>query len=177
MNIYILAIALYCIALIIISIVVSKYVKTGSDFIMVAGRKFNSGLLLTTLIGGNIGAGQLIGVAWILNVIAGVPKTTGIIIGALVVRVYFAFGGLVSAAYVGILKLAVVLSGFIIAVPFALGHVGGLSGLHTLVAANLGSVAKTNSYVSFFGLGGTIINGSNQAIHIQWSLFQLWRKD
>lgn len=238
MNIYILAIALYCIALIVISVVVSKYVKNGSDF-MVAGRKFNSGLLFATLIGGNIGAGstvgitglayksgisavwwmimsglgslvlaflvgpkvwelstkynlltagdfldkryskkfkgvfsimmsigtlalfagQLMGVAWILNVIAGVPKTTGIVIGAVVVTVYFAFGGLVSAAYVGILKLVVVLSGFIIAVPFALGHVGGLSGLHTMVAANLGNVAKTDSYFSFFGLGATIIIG------------------
>lgn len=238
MNGYIVAIALYCIALILISIVVSKYVKGGNDFI-VAGRKFNSGLLFATLIGGNIGAGstvgitglaytsgisavwwmimsalgsmvlafivgpkiwelsikynlltagdfldrryskkfkgvfstmmaigtlalfagQLMGVAWILNVTAGVPKVTGIIIGAIVVTVYFAFGGIVSAAYVGILKLVVVLTGFIIAVPFALSHVGGLGGLHTLVAANLGSVAKTNSYFSFFGLGATVIIG------------------
>lgn len=238
MNIYILGIALYCIALIIISVVVSKFVKSGSDFI-VGGRRFNSGLIFATLIGGNIGAGstvgitglaytsgisavwwmimsgigslvlaffigpkiwelsmkynlltsgdfldkryskkfkgilssmmaigtlalfagQLMGVAWILNVIAGIPKGTGVIIGAVVVTVYFAFGGLVSAAYVGILKLVVVLSGFIIAVPFALGHVGGLSGLHTMVAANFADVAKTNSYFSFFGLGATIIIG------------------
>ncbi|MCT8978777.1 sodium:solute symporter family protein [Clostridium sp. CX1] len=238
MNIYILGIALYCIALIIISVVVSKFVKSGSDFI-VAGRRFNSGLLFATLIGGNIGAGstvgitglaytsgisavwwmimsgigslvlaffvgpkvwelsvkynlltagdfldkryskkfkgvfstmmaigtlalfagQLMGVAWILNVIADVPKTTGVIIGALVVTIYFAFGGIVSAAYVGILKLVVVLAGFIIAVPFALGHVGGFSGLHTMVSANLADVAKTNSYFSFFGLGATVIIG------------------
>ena len=238
MNLYIVVIALYCIALIVISVVVSKYVKGGNDFI-VAGRKLNSGLLFATLIGGNIGAGstvgitgiaykygisaiwwmtmsglgslalayivgpkvwelstkynlltvgdfldkryskqfkgvfstmmaigtlalfagQLMGVAWILNVIAGIPKTTGVIIGAVVVTIYFAFGGLVSAAYVGILKLAVVLTGFIIAVPFALAHVGGFGGLHTLVATNLGSAAKINSYFSFFGLGATVIIG------------------
>lgn len=238
MNAYILAIVIYCVALIGISFIVSKFVKSGSDFI-VAGRKLNSGLLFTTLIAANIGAGstvgitglayesgissvwwmltsglgsivlaffigpkiwelstkynlltagdfldkrytkrfkgvfsmmmvigtlalfsgQLMGVAWILNVIAGIPKTTGVIIGAIVVTVYFACGGLLSAAYVGLLKLAVMLTGFIISVPFALGKVGGLSGLHTIVAANLGNAAQTNNYFSFFGLGGTIIIG------------------
>jgi len=238
MNIYIVAIVIYCVALIIISYIASKKVKGGEDF-MVAGRKLNSWLLFATLIGGNIGAGstvgitglaykygisavwwmimsglgsvvlayfvgpkiwelstkynlmtcgdfldkrfskkfkgvfssmmligtlalfaaQLMGVSYILNVIAGVPKTTGIIVAAIVVVIYFSLGGLVSSAYVGVLKLIVVLSGFIIAVPFALGNVGGFSGMHTLVAANLGSVAKTNSYFSFFGLGATIIIG------------------
>ena len=104
-------------------------------------------------------AGQLMGVAWILNVTAGVPKVTGVIIGAVVVTIYFSFGGLLSAAYVGLLKLAVMLTGFIISVPFALGKVGGFSGLHSMVAANLGNVAQTNSYFSFFGLGATIIIG------------------
>jgi len=238
MNIYIVAIVIYCAALILISYIASKKVKGGKDF-MVAGRKLNSWLLFATLIGGNIGAGstvgitglaykngisavwwmimsglgsvvlayfvgpkiwelstkynlmtcgdfldkrfskqfkgvfstmmfigtlalfaaQLMGVSYILNVIAGVPKTTGIIVAALVVVIYFSLGGLVSSAYVGVLKLIVVLSGFIIAVPFALGNVGGFSGMHTLIAANLGSVAKTNNYYSFFGLGATIIIG------------------
>ncbi|HWQ40988.1 MAG TPA: sodium:solute symporter family protein [Desulfosporosinus sp.] len=238
MNGYIAVIALYCIALIGISFVVSKFVNGGNDF-MVAGRKLNSRLLFTTLIAANIGAGstvgitglsyefglsavwwlfmsglgsivlaffigpriwilsmkynlltvgdfldkryskrfkgvfsimmvfgtlalfagQLMGVAWILYVTAGVPKIAGVIIGAVVVTIYFAFGGLLSAAYVGLIKLAVMLTGFIIAIPFALGKVGGFSGLHTRVAENLGNVAQTNSYFSFFGLGATIIIG------------------
>ncbi len=238
MNGYIAVIALYCIALIGISFVVSKFVKGANDF-MVAGRKLNSGLLFTTLIAANIGAGstvgitglsyefglsavwwlfmsglgsivlaffigpriwrlsmkynlltagdfldkryskrfkgvfstmmvfgtlalfagQLMGVAWILYVTAGVPKVAGVIIGAVVVTIYFAFGGLLSAAYVGLIKLAVMLTGFIIAIPFALTKVGGFSGLHTRVAENLGNVAQTNSYFSFFGLGATIIIG------------------
>jgi len=238
MNIYIVAIVIYILALIAVSYWASKKVKGGSDF-MVGGRKFNSWLIFATLIGGNIGAGstigicglaykngisavwwmimsglgsvvlayivgpkiwelstkynlmtcgdfldkrfskqfkgvfssmmfigtlalfaaQLMGVSYILNAVAGVPKTTGVIIGAIVVVIYFSLGGLVSSAYVGILKLVVVLSGFIIAVPFALANVGGLSGMHTMVAANLGSVVATDKYFSFFGLGATIIIG------------------
>ena len=238
MNGYVVVIAIYSIALIGISFVVSKSVKGGNDF-MVAGRRFNSGLLFTTLITANLGAGstvgitglsykfglsavwwlfasglgsivlafligpriwelsmkynlltagdflekryskkfkgffstmmtigtlalfsgQLMGVAWILNVIADVPKVAGVIIAALVVTIYFAFGGLLSSAYVGLLELVVMLIGFIISIPFALGNVGGFSGLHTKVAENLGNVALTNSYFSFFGLGATIIIG------------------
>ncbi len=238
MNIYIVAIVIYILALIAVSYWASKKVKGGSDF-MVGGRKFNSWLIFATLIGGNIGAGstigicglaykngisavwwmimsglgsvvlayivgpkiwelstkynlmtcgdfldkrfskqfkgvfssmmfigtlalfaaQLMGVSYILNAVAGVPKTTGVIIGAIVVVIYFSLGGLVSSAYVGILKLVVVLSGFIIAVPFALANVGGFSGMHTMVAANLGSVVATDKYFSFFGLGATIIIG------------------
>lgn len=238
MNGYIVVIAIYSIALVGISFVVSKFVKGGDDF-MVAGRTLNSGLLFTTLIAANIGAGstvgitglaykfglsavwwlfasglgslvlafligpkiwslsmkynlltvgdfldkryskrfkgvfstmmtigtlalfsgQLMGVAWILNVTAGVPKVAGVMIGAVVVTIYFAFGGLLSAAYVGLLKLAVMLIGFVISIPFALGKVGGFSGLHTKVAENLGNVAQTDSYFSFFGLGATIIIG------------------
>ena len=42
-------------------------------------------------------SGQLIGISWILNVVAAIDKTTGIIIGALVVNLYFMAGGNLSA--------------------------------------------------------------------------------
>lgn len=61
MNSYVVVIALYSIALVGISFVVSKSVKGGNDF-MVAGRKLNSGLLFTTLIAANIGAGSTVGI-------------------------------------------------------------------------------------------------------------------
>ena len=44
MNGYVVVITLYCIALVGISYVVSKFVKGGNDF-MVAGRKLDSGAL------------------------------------------------------------------------------------------------------------------------------------
>ena len=140
----------------------TKYnLMTCGDFLDKRYSKYFKGVFSTMMFVGTLAlfAAQLMGVSWILNVTVGIPKTTGIIVGAIVVTVYFAFGGLVSSAYVGVLKLVVVLTGFIIAVPFALSHVGGFSGLETLVAANLNNAASTTKYFSFFGLGATVILG------------------
>lgn len=140
----------------------AKYnLMTAGDFLDKRYSKQFKGVFSTMMFVGTLAllASQLMGVAWILNVTVGIPKTTGIIVGAVVVTIYFAFGGLISSAYVGVLKLVVVLTGFILAVPFALSAVGGFGGLHTMVAANLGNAAKTTSYFSFFGLGASVIIG------------------
>ena len=50
-------------------------------------------------------AGQLIAVSWILNVVAGVPKSIGCILGGLLITVYFAAGGLLTSAYVNVVQL------------------------------------------------------------------------
>ena len=73
--------------------------------------------------------GQLIGIAWILNVVVGIPKYAGCILGAFVVTMYFAAGGLKSSAVVNVVQLTVKLLGFVIALPLVLGLVGGLDGL------------------------------------------------
>lgn len=104
-------------------------------------------------------AGQLMGIAWILSAVAGVSKTAGILIGAVVVIGYFGAGGLLSAAYVNIIQAAVKLVGFVVAVPFVLSFVGGWSGLEARVAANLGDAAGTAAYFSFDGAGTTTIIG------------------
>jgi len=104
-------------------------------------------------------AGQLMGIAWILSAVAGVSKPVGVVIGALVVIMYFSAGGLLAAAYVNIIEASVKLIGFIIAVPFVLNFVGGWSGLETKIAANLGNAAATASYFSFDGAGATVIMG------------------
>lgn len=70
-------------------------------------------------------AGQLIAVSWILNVIAGIPKTLGCIMAGVLITVYFASGGLLTSAYVNVVQLTVKLVGFAIAIPFALSAVGG----------------------------------------------------
>lgn len=98
-------------------------------------------------------AGQLIGIAWILEVAAGLPKTTGVIFGAVVISLYFAAGGLLSSAIVNLVELAVILGGFLLALPFAIHHVGGWSGLHSLVAQHLSAGAENHSYFSFTGMG------------------------
>jgi SSS family solute:Na+ symporter len=104
-------------------------------------------------------SGQLLGIAWILNVVADVPKLYGIMIAAVVVTLYFSSGGLKSAAVVNIIELLVILLGFCIATPFALQYVGGWEGLHTQIAARLNDPAATASYFSWNGMGNTAILG------------------
>jgi SSS family solute:Na+ symporter len=70
-------------------------------------------------------AGQLIAIAWILNVVAGLSKPVGCLIAGVITITYFAAGGLVSAAWVNLVQLCVKMSGFILAVPVALAAAGG----------------------------------------------------
>jgi SSS family solute:Na+ symporter len=78
-------------------------------------------------------AGQLIGIAWILNVVIGIPKIAGCALGAVVVAAYFGAGGLKSSAVVNVVQLTVKLVGFAVALPLVLGIVGGLDGLHAAI--------------------------------------------
>ena len=52
-------------------------------------------------------ASQLIGLGWILNVVTGLPKPIGCIIGGIVITVYFAAGGLLTSAWVNVVQLIV----------------------------------------------------------------------
>lgn len=77
-------------------------------------------------------AGQLIAVSWILNVVAGVPKSVGCILGGVLITAYFAAGGLLTSAYVNVVQLTVKLVGFAIAIPFALSASGGWQAVRAL---------------------------------------------
>jgi len=98
-------------------------------------------------------AGQLIGIAWILEVAAGLPKVIGIVLGAVVISLYFAAGGLLSSAIVNLLELAVILFGFIIALPYALAHVGGWAGMQQLIAQHLPAQGEQTKFYSLTGVG------------------------
>lgn len=65
-------------------------------------------------------AGQLIGGAALLNVVAGINKTLGYVIAAAVVTFYFSLGGLHTAVRVNLLQLSVKLLGFLLALCFLL---------------------------------------------------------
>jgi SSS family solute:Na+ symporter len=67
-------------------------------------------------------AGQLIGGAALLNVVAGVNKITGYVIAAAVVTFYFSIGGLHTAVRVNVLQLAVKLLGFGLALAYLIYH-------------------------------------------------------
>jgi SSS family solute:Na+ symporter len=83
-----------------------------------------------------IPAGQLIAIASILNVVAGVPKYAGCLIGGGVVIVYFTAGGLLTSAWVNMVQLTVKLVGFAVALPLALQAVGGWSAVRAVQADN-----------------------------------------
>ena len=104
-------------------------------------------------------AGQLMGIAWILSAVAGISKTVGILIGAIVVVLYFGAGGMLAAAYVNIIQATVKLIGFVIAVPFVLNYVGGWSGLEATITSNMGDPLASASYFSFDGVGASTIIG------------------
>jgi SSS family solute:Na+ symporter len=70
-------------------------------------------------------AGQLIAIAWILNVVTGLPKAAGCLAGGLVITIYFTAGGLLTSAWVNVVQLAVKLAGFAVAVPLAWSAAGG----------------------------------------------------
>ncbi|MFQ5529833.1 MAG: sodium:solute symporter [Gemmatimonadota bacterium] len=70
-------------------------------------------------------AGQLIAAAWILDVVAGIPKPLGCLIAGGVMTAYFAAGGLLTSAWVNLVQLAVLLVGLLVTLPLALQGVGG----------------------------------------------------
>jgi SSS family solute:Na+ symporter len=74
-------------------------------------------------------AGQLIGLAWILEVLIDLPKAWGCLLGGVLITVYFAAGGLTSAARVNAVQLAVKLVGFGVAFPLVLASTGGRAAL------------------------------------------------
>ncbi len=70
-------------------------------------------------------AGQLIAFAWILEVVADVPKWAGCLIAGAVMTIYFTAGGLLTSAWVNLVQLVVLIVGFGIALPWALSAAGG----------------------------------------------------
>ncbi len=78
-------------------------------------------------------AGQLLGIAFLLNVVIGLPKYAGCLVGGIVVTAYFTAGGLKASAVVNVVQLTVKILGFLIALPLALVAVGGMSGLRHAV--------------------------------------------
>jgi SSS family solute:Na+ symporter len=71
-------------------------------------------------------AGQLIAGAAILNVVIGVPKWAGSLIGAAIMTIYFTAGGLIGTAWVNTIQLIILLAGFLVALPVAIAGAGGL---------------------------------------------------
>jgi SSS family solute:Na+ symporter len=94
-------------------------------------------------------AGQLIAISQILEVIVGLPKWEGCIIGGVVVTTYFAAGGLLASAWVNLIQLGVMFAGFLLAVPVALRAIGGWSALEASLSRSPGlGISGILSYVA-----------------------------
>jgi solute:Na+ symporter, SSS family len=83
-------------------------------------------------------AGQLIAGAAVLEVVAGIPKWAGALIGGVVMTSYFVAGGLLSSAWVNMVQLTVLLVGFALAVPFIVSGVGGMEAIRETAATTPG---------------------------------------
>lgn len=68
---------------------------------------------------------QLVAVAFVLNVVAGVPAAVGCVLGGVVVTAYFTAGGLLTSAWVNLVQLVVLGVGFALALPIAMAAAGG----------------------------------------------------
>lgn len=95
-------------------------------------------------------AAQLIAMSQILEWVLGTPRWTGAVIGGLVMTAYFTAGGLLTSAWVNLVQLVVLLTGFAIAVPMALGRAGGWD---TVVAAG----PATPEYLDFWAASGLVL--------------------
>ena len=96
-------------------------------------------------------AGQIIAIAWILNVVLGLPKWAGCLAGGSVAILYCVAGGLASTAIVNIVELSVTMSGLILAAIFAVNHVGGISALFASARAH--APADHAGYTELTGAG------------------------
>ncbi len=133
---------------------------TLGDYLDIRYSKYFKGAISIMMTIGTLAlfAGQLMGIAWILDVTSGIDKNIGILIGAVVVVLYFSSGGLLSSAIVNVLELVIIILGFIIAVPFCIKSVNGFSGLHTAILNNLPANEGVN-YFSLKGIGISTIVG------------------
>lgn len=102
-----------------------------------------SASLLIWFVSLSILAGQLLGASTILQVVLDWPRWTGAVAAGAVVLVYFVAGGLLSSAWVNLVQLAVKLTGFALALAFAVSLVGGWGGLQAArdVPATFTSIA------------------------------------
>lgn len=97
-------------------------------------------------------AAQLIAMAKILGFLIGTPYEVNVFMGAVIISLYFVGGGLLSTAWVNMIHLIVLMSGFIIIVPWSLASAGGWEVVAT-------SLPAKSDYLNFWegGQSGWIL--------------------
>ncbi len=115
-------------------------------------------------------AGQLIALARVLDVVAGLPKWAGCLAGGAVMTIYFTAGGLLTSAWVNMVQLVVMLAGFAIALPVVFARAGGFAAVAQATPAGaywslLENGASGWMYVVFLGPAFIISPGLLQKIY------------
>jgi len=80
-------------------------------------------------------AGQLMAGAAVMDVVAGLPRWQGVVIGGVAMTIYFTAGGLLSSAWVNAVQLVVLIGGFMVALPIVLTNIGGIGAIAAAPAA------------------------------------------
>jgi len=129
---------------------------TVGDFLEARFDRSVRGLIAAVLWLGTLAilAGQIIAMAWALDVVLGLPKAWGCLASGLVLVAYFSGGGLLASVWVNLLELAVLIVGFVLAVPYATRAAGGWAAMTAAAGARAAPV-----YGSFTGMGVTGILG------------------
>ena len=116
-------------------------------------------------------AGQLIALAWVLNVVAGLPKWAGCLLGGAVATAYFTAGGLLTSAFVNVVQLVVMVAGFGLALPLVIARAGGLGSM-VAATASLGDFwnpwqggASGIAYLAFLGPAFVVSPGLLQKVY------------
>ncbi|MEK6299129.1 MAG: sodium:solute symporter family protein [Acidobacteriota bacterium] len=127
---------------------------TVGDYLEFRYNRSVRGLVALLLWAGSLSilAGQLIAVAWILNVVSGLSKPVGCLIGGAVITAYFTLGGLHAAARVNVVQLAVKLAGFAVALTYLLNAGHGYQELQATVASVI-PADQREGYFGFIGKG------------------------
>jgi SSS family solute:Na+ symporter len=206
--------AAYSVAVVAFGLWTSRYVRGSSDF-FVAGRSLGPGLILSSMLAANIGAGATVNAAglayrdglsaWWWSGSAGLASfvlafwvgpriwalakehgfyTTGDFLehrygsavrGIVSVLVtfgclwIFAAGGLLGTSIVNSFQLVVMLGGFAAALPFVLGHVGGLE---AFASPSLPATFNDFTYSAGPGSGWTFLALTGPAFVISPGLIQ-----
>jgi SSS family solute:Na+ symporter len=102
---------------------------TVGDYLELRYGRWVRGVMSTLIWFGTLSilAAQLIGGSAILTSVAGIPKAAGVIASALLMTTYFVAGGLLSAAWVNMVQLGMLIAGFAVATPLVVAGAGGLS--------------------------------------------------
>jgi SSS family solute:Na+ symporter len=130
--------------------------QTMGDFLDLRYNRTVRGLIAALIWIGTLAilAGQLIAISRILEIVVGLPKWQGALAGGVVVMAYFGAGGFATAARVNAVQLAVMLGGFLLALPYAVGASGGWEGLGAML-----DEARDPAYTKITGAGGRTILG------------------